>query len=559
MYPSSPTATMTLRSPAQSADLRVRKMLGRSHLRANRLPEGIEIYTEILKDYPEDLEAMLILADLYYAAGDPWTAGLLYEKAYQVDPTNETIKSRIPILRPGEARPPILSPTDPRAIKRLLQQLSGRPEPPTEEEVEQAAALMTSILTSDSPAKTVAQHLDEIDALLPALLELNICQAYTDGRPDLADGLLQLQTNIALQMQRRLPSETGKNGQRLRERDGRSLLVLVANPERLSARMAMMIAAVRAGGMTVEVSSEGLSNGSRPDLILASNPHLTPRILETIALHAAQNVPVIVDLDTNFLHLPVDHPNYAEQALTTPASAKAYSTALLLANLITVPTEFEAQMLQNSGYPALAVADMWSRKNPYWQSQPRTSAKINIGWSNAFCQFEDLLEIRRILVRIMREFQDVRLVIIGDMNAYKLFDSLPLERRIFLPEIDEEESPMLFNQVDILAVPYRNIPFNCSLSDRPVMMAGVKGVPWVASNIPSISAWGSGGLVARSQEEWHANLRHLVMDETLRRTLGAEGKKAAAGREMDTMRSVWEGALRQALSGKRPEAMMIID
>ena len=45
--------------PVESVDLRIRKMLGRSHLQANRLAEGVETFTGILADYPDDLEAIL--------------------------------------------------------------------------------------------------------------------------------------------------------------------------------------------------------------------------------------------------------------------------------------------------------------------------------------------------------------------------------------------------------------------------------------------------------------------------------------------------------------------
>ncbi|HSO27511.1 MAG TPA: hypothetical protein VLS48_05535, partial [Anaerolineales bacterium] len=61
-----------------------------------------------------------------------------------------------------------------------------------EREMEKAARLVKSILASPQPAQAVAEKLEDIDRLLPALLELNIRQALNDGRPDLAKSLTAL-------------------------------------------------------------------------------------------------------------------------------------------------------------------------------------------------------------------------------------------------------------------------------------------------------------------------------------------------------------------------------
>jgi hypothetical protein len=71
------------------------------------------------------------------------------------------------------------------------------------------------------------------------------------------------------------------------------------------------------------------------------------------------------------------------------------------------------------------------------------------------------------------------------------------------------------------------------------MEAGAKGIPWVASSIPSFQRWKKGGVISEALDEWHLNIRHLIMDEDLRRRLGNEGRSAAQAREMKHTGKLW--------------------
>jgi glycosyltransferase involved in cell wall biosynthesis len=110
---------------------------------------------------------------------------------------------------------------------------------------------------------------------------------------------------------------------------------------------------------------------------------------------------------------------------------------------------------------------------------------------------------------------------------------------MYLPAVAHEEFPYLLSQVDILLVPLRGTPYNLSQPDTLLMEAGAKGIPWVASSIPSFQRWQKGGFISDVLDEWHLNMRHLVMDEELRRRLGREGRLAAETREMKQMGKLW--------------------
>ena len=70
-------------------------------------------------------------------------------------------------------------------------------------ELRSAAELLDLVASSPHPAQDVADHLETIEDLLPALFEMNIRQANADGRPDLAASLRALLDSPPLQQKAR--------------------------------------------------------------------------------------------------------------------------------------------------------------------------------------------------------------------------------------------------------------------------------------------------------------------------------------------------------------------
>lgn len=436
-----------------------------------------------------------------------------------------------------------------RARKRTA--LPGRPV--SEEEIARAADLLKRIIHSPHPALAVARHLEEIDDLIPGLLELNIRQARADGRPDLAGALQNLLENIYLQLEIR-QSEDQEQAQAETSRQPASLrlLFLVPAGDESPPRLVLLAEALSALGhsaaLASEVSAEAVSDCHA---VIAHHPHCDPRLLELLAACAAARKPILLNLDLDFEQMPLNHPAYEAAGLGTLARAKAYTASLLLADCICVPSLPMAASLQAAGYPVQVIPDGWSKANDLWGKPAPHRHTLNLGWIGAPGQLEDVALVRRIVVRVLREFPQTHLVIGGDPQVYQLFESVPECRRLFLPAVSYEDHPYLLSQVDILLAPLRNIPFNHSASDRWLVEAGARGIPWVASALPAPIAWGAGGLLASTLEEWHTHLRQLVLDEELRLSLGRAGRQQAQEREMTRLAQTWLDLIYSLLNGGR--------
>lgn len=535
-------------------ELKVRKIVGRTYLNENRLAEALEIYSKILLDFPNDLETILILGNCYLASGDGKTAKKLYLQAIELDPDNKNIERQLLMAdEMDETDVAESAPTGIAAVARLLQRLTGKTQEIPENDIIRAAFLLDKIIKSDNPAELVSKHLEEIDELLPALLELNIRQAYTDGKPDLAQALRALQKNVDRQLDTR--EEQSRKEQLPQASSSLKLqanvLVLFPNLEEKSSRAAMLKPALESFGCSVTEKSQFLpGRDPLPDIVITTNPHTNPRLLESLTALSTAAVPIILDLDTDFEKQPVSHHDYSTKGLGAHTRASAYTSMMLLADLITVPSDMMALSIKGEMNNVSVIPDGWNRQNELWEKTASPRTTLNIGWVDSSGQLEDLALVRRYIIRIIREFPNTRIVIVGNPQAYRLFETLPEYRRMYLPLVAHEEFPYLLSQVDILMAPLRNTPYNLTLPDTILVQAGAKGIPWVASPIPSFRRWVAGGIISESLNEWHLNLRHLVMDRELRFSLGQAGRGAAKNREISQLGRVWMETIIQLTAGR---------
>lgn len=543
-------------------DSELKRMIeeGRFFLNANQIDKAILTYVRILRKYPEEIGSLLALGDTYLVSGNRMAAAELYQEAARLEPDRRDIERRVKLaveMSGGkldfEGGLPALSNA---SIARLIQALTGKSFAVSEMELEQAARLLDETIHSPSPAISVAERMDEIDTLLPALIELNIRQARATGRLDLARELENMQADIIgdkllepVGMTDHVDfSGVGTNT----KANVLNILVVGTNTIDSPHRLGLIGQGLADCGHRVEISKEPEDiSWEAYDVVITHNPHANPLILKGMASRAAHLQPTIVDLDYDFRQMQVSHPDFQRLGLGNPAVSRAYKAALELANQVTVTNQASAQLIAGDGYPVTIIPDFWWGKNPFWLRSAPPRATLNIGIFADPGQMDAVATIRRSVIRILREFPQTRLVISGDPQIYHLFDSLPDVRRLFLPPADAEDYPYLLAQADILLMPSLDNPFNAYLSDRKFMEAGIRKIPWIASATPAGKEWAKGGLIANTIEEWYSHLHLLVKERDLRIELGAAGSDKSAERESQTVSLKWLKVIQTVTSGNK--------
>jgi hypothetical protein len=451
-------------------------------------------------------------------------------------------------------------PASTEELQNLLQTMTQREKPVSQEEMMQAAALLQEIVSSSSPAVEVSKHLDEIDNLMPAIIDLNIQQARKDGRPDLVSGLGELKKNISLQksIQKGAYQQNQKQGNHVAySSEVFAGKVAVFEPSTGEVRNSERIKLIKEGlYSTGSLMTEKEILKERPGLAIFSNAFLDPQLMDMMAKFSIARVPIILDIDESFETQFLSRVNKADANLQL--FDRKLTASLFLANLITTASESFAESLKASNYPAMVIQNSWSVANPYWTEKKETNAPtVQLGWFGNPENLDDLAAIRRPLVRILREFDDkVRLVIVGNQNAYRMFDLIPDSLKTYIPYIAQEEIPYILNQVDILLMPLWKANVANINSDDLFMYAGIKKIPWVASPSNVSMKWTKGGMLCSTLDEWHTNLRYLILDKELRFALGSDGFNKAASREIRTNIGAWNQAFNLVLSFQQPKRMI---
>lgn len=521
------------------------KEQGRQYLKTNQVGKALRIFSTILKEYPEDIDSMLIIGDSYLVAGEKGSALWFYQQAYRLAADRRDIKRRINLLQTADVvtDQPELNPTHPRAIADLIKKITGQPSQVPESDLMKAGQLLVEYLHSPSPAKAVADHLNEINQLLPALIELNIHQARLDGRIDIVDTLQEMLSNMLVQgdLGDITLSPSTKEKAETKKKPAILLSGVVSHeaPFRL---MSIFQSLGEAGFEPVRLDRLDLNNPvawNEFSLAIAHNPQADHVLLHAITAGGAVNLPVVVDLSADFPNLPDNHPDKKALGLDNPVLMENYQTALQKASLITVPGSQLAEELIFALDKVHIIPEGWNQYDLLWSRASQNHPFFNLGLNIIPGQLEDVLSIKRAVTRVVREYPHTRLVMMGDMDVYQMFDNLPDARKLFLPPVEAEDYPFLLSQMDLLMAPLRDDEFNRTRSDRRLMEAGVRRIPWVASAMPSYQEWGSGGLIASNLDEWYTHLQTFIQDRDLRQKYGQAGYQKALQRENQMLAKMW--------------------
>ena len=125
-------------------------------------------------------------------------------------------------------------------------------------------------------------------------------------------------------------------------------------------------------------------------------------------------------------------------------------------------------------------------------------------------------------IKILQEFENVKICFFGELdipNELKNFSSKIIKKGY----VDWKKLPELISKVDINIAPIEENIFNAAKSENKWVEAALVKVPTVASNFgifKEVIKHGETGLLCKTQEEWYRELKTLLLNENLRKTIG---------------------------------------
>ena len=179
-------------------------------------------------------------------------------------------------------------------------------------------------------------------------------------------------------------------------------------------------------------------------------------------------------------------------------------------------------------------------------------------FSGSITHNEDFELILPVIVRIMNENSQVKLMVVGELTVP---DSLaPLKSRIIVkPFVDWDRLPALIGQADINLAPLVGTVFNEAKSENKWVEAALVHVPTVASAIGAFAACIEPevtGFLCRTDADWYETLSRLIRDPALRKqTADAARKKVRADHVSAYTASGIAGLLKQKV---RPSIAFVL-
>ena len=125
-------------------------------------------------------------------------------------------------------------------------------------------------------------------------------------------------------------------------------------------------------------------------------------------------------------------------------------------------------------------------------------------------------------IKILKEFKNVKICFFGEIdipNELKIFSSQIIKNGF----VNWKKLPNLISKVDINIAPIEENIFNAAKSENKWVEAALVKVPTVASNFGAfkeVIKHGETGLLCKTQEEWYRELKTLLLNENLRKTIG---------------------------------------
>lgn len=183
---------------SQNTSRKVRKLLGRAYLREYRVADAIDAYLALLRDYPEDADALIVLGNLYQISGNAAAGERLYQRALKINPVHPLAKGpvRARAYAAGWNETTALAPA---TLSRLEERLICMDSPEGRQAVCEAADVLDRLASADRASRPLGKMPEVLQRLMPALIEQNVRQARSDGLVDLAEALQSLQINLTLQ------------------------------------------------------------------------------------------------------------------------------------------------------------------------------------------------------------------------------------------------------------------------------------------------------------------------------------------------------------------------
>ncbi len=199
----------------------------------------------------------------------------------------------------------------------------------------------------------------------------------------------------------------------------------------------------------------------------------------------------------------------------------------------TTTVSYLADRLREKGKRVIVVPNKFSESELELANNIIKKEKFNDGFvrivycSGTLSHNKDFVVIKDVLMRVMAEYEKVKLTFIGPLDIPEEFDYLK-DRIEVVPYVPRKEVYPNLYKTDINIIPLEQNPFCESKSAIKFTEAGILSLPSIAVRNQTFSEAitdGVDGFLADNSDEWFEKIGKLIEDSNLRKRIGKEARK----------------------------------
>lgn len=227
---------------------------------------------------------------------------------------------------------------------------------------------------------------------------------------------------------------------------------------------------------------------------------------------------IVVEFD-DYIRVEKDSPFKLPHTITdAPAMLEV---TMKIADMVTTTTPHLAKKFSKFNknikvLPNYMDMERWDLVTP-----KNDSDKIRIFWAGSMTHMKDLGVVIPTLKKLLTEYPNLQLVILGEPRLEKLFKGYNVD---ITPGQPKDVYPIKLHAMrfDIGIAPLRDTFFNKCKSYIKPLEYGICGVPCVASDVEPYQCFRGKIPLAKTKEDWYNHLKNLIEDGTYRRKMGME-------------------------------------
>ena len=194
---------------------------------------------------------------------------------------------------------------------------------------------------------------------------------------------------------------------------------------------------------------------------------------------------------------------------------------LQISDMVTVTTEYLKYMYDRYNKNIVVLENYMDLERWNKPKKKNESKFIRIGWAGSLTHYDDLKLIQAPLNKILSEFKNTQLVIVGDPRIAEMFKGQNVEAMVGVP-FDYWPDKLNGLQLDIGVAPLAENEFNMCKSNikwQEYSIAKVAGIysPIVYEASSShVTFDGNIGMIAENPYQWYMCLRNYIICKNLR-------------------------------------------